>query len=530
MIVNGSHNDRYFGAVADATFEDFQSFRGSEQTYAGDVPGPTFKQIVRCGNHRVTGGKHRVQDEALAARQILRKTVRVGFNVESVLVATHTKETDLGGREEASHAFEHPEARAQNRNNNGARLGELAANRRSNRSIDGSFRDGHVAGRFIGEKSDEFVDELTEGRRRRVAVPKNSEFVGDERVISNMKAHGLRLPRPLPLDMLQTATLVSVTPMKRYRDAMSRALFLANRAGQSGDVPVGAVVVDSLGRVVGSGWNTREGDHDPCGHAEINALREAGRTLKRWNLVGCTLVVTLEPCTMCAGAALAARVDRVVFGAWDPKAGAAGSLRDVLHDSRMNHRVEVIGGVLASEASIQLRAFFEGKRESAAEPTGRAALAAEPAPVPSFERVASWVSDSPAPTAGVPSSSALLPTRSSLEAPTPSLPSSSSVAEGGSRTYDEGEKTVGVCRGEVSHAASSSTEETQLSPTTRSGTQMRSLAPNRPLPTFEEFATFSARKSGVNRSTPDRTEKEERPAVFVAGVPVRSRRRGSAKH
>lgn len=179
--------------------------------------------------------------------------------------------------------------------------------------------------------------------------------------------------------------------MDRYREAMSRALFLANRARETGDVPVGAVVIDSLGRIVGKGWNTREADHDPSGHAEIVALREAGRTLHRWNLVGCTLVVTLEPCTMCAGAAIAARVDRVVFGAWDPKAGAAGSLRDVLHDSRLNHRVEVIGGVLGSEASVQLKAFFEGRRETDAEPSGRAALAEAPISAPpSIEVLASW--------------------------------------------------------------------------------------------------------------------------------------------
>lgn len=178
--------------------------------------------------------------------------------------------------------------------------------------------------------------------------------------------------------------------MDRYRDAMSRALFYANQARESGDVPVGAVVIDSLGRIVGKGWNTREAAHDPCGHAEINALREAGKTLKRWNLVGCTLVVTLEPCTMCAGAALASRVDRVVFGAWDPKAGAAGSLRDVLRDSRMNHSLEVIPGVLGVEATIQLKAFFQDKRETTAEPTGRGALASEPVVVPTFETVASW--------------------------------------------------------------------------------------------------------------------------------------------
>lgn len=155
--------------------------------------------------------------------------------------------------------------------------------------------------------------------------------------------------------------------MDSLRDAMGRALFLANRARAGDDVPVGAVVLDSMGRVIGEGWNCRESDHDPTGHAEIMALREAGRRLQRWNLVGCTLVVTLEPCTMCAGAAIQARVDRVVFGAWDPKAGAAGSLRDVLRDSRLNHTVEVIPGVLAQEASVQLKAFFDVRRSTPSE-------------------------------------------------------------------------------------------------------------------------------------------------------------------
>lgn len=156
--------------------------------------------------------------------------------------------------------------------------------------------------------------------------------------------------------------------MDSLRDAMGRALFLANRARAGDDVPVGAVVLDSMGRVIGEGWNCRESDHDPTGHAEIMALREAGRRLKRWNLVGCTLVVTLEPCTMCAGAAIQARVDRVVFGAWDPKAGAGGSLRDVLRDSRLNHTVEVIPGILAQEASVQLKAFFDFRRSSSGAP------------------------------------------------------------------------------------------------------------------------------------------------------------------
>lgn len=149
---------------------------------------------------------------------------------------------------------------------------------------------------------------------------------------------------------------------EQYREAMGKALFLANRARETGDVPVGAVVVDENGRIIGRGWNCREANHDPSGHAEIVALREAGRARGTWRLTGCTLIVTLEPCTMCAGAILASRIDRVVFGAWDPKAGAAGSLRDVLRDARMPHPTEVIGGVLAQEAAMQLRSFFLGCR------------------------------------------------------------------------------------------------------------------------------------------------------------------------
>ena len=175
----------------------------------------------------------------------------------------------------------------------------------------------------------------------------------------------------------------------RYREAMGKALYLADRARETGDVPVGAVVLDTLGRVVGKGWNCREKDRDPAGHAEIVALRDAARTLKRWNLVGCTLVVSLEPCTMCAGAIVSARVDRVVFGAWDPKAGAAGSLRDVLRDARMPHPTEVIGGVLAQEAAMQLRSFFLGRRGADEMPVVAAPVhepADLPAPAPARER------------------------------------------------------------------------------------------------------------------------------------------------
>lgn len=143
---------------------------------------------------------------------------------------------------------------------------------------------------------------------------------------------------------------------------MTRALLYAHRAQTDGDVPVGALVLDPSGKIIGSGWNRREVDSDPTAHAEVIALREAGATLGTWNLSGCTLVVTLEPCTMCAGAVVSSRISTLVFGAWDPKAGACGSVRDVVRDSRLNHEVEVVPGVLEDEATAQLRAFFAAKR------------------------------------------------------------------------------------------------------------------------------------------------------------------------
>ncbi|KHL15142.1 UNVERIFIED_CONTAM: CMP deaminase [Mumia flava] len=143
---------------------------------------------------------------------------------------------------------------------------------------------------------------------------------------------------------------------------MERALELASRAPADGDVPVGALVVDPDGRVLGEGWNARERDGDPTAHAEVVALRAAARERGEWRLDGCTLVVTLEPCTMCAGALVLARVDRLVFGAFDDKAGAVGSLWDVVRDRRLNHRPEVVSGVLADRVAEQLRGFFADHR------------------------------------------------------------------------------------------------------------------------------------------------------------------------
>lgn len=147
------------------------------------------------------------------------------------------------------------------------------------------------------------------------------------------------------------------------QEAMRCALDLAALAGKGGDVPVGALVLDRDGNVVGTGYNRREVDCDPTAHAEILALREAGATLGTWNLEGCTLVVTLEPCTMCGGAIVQSRLDRIVFGAWEPKTGACGSIRDVVRDSRLNHQVEVVSGLFEDEVAAQLRGFF-GKRRS----------------------------------------------------------------------------------------------------------------------------------------------------------------------
>ncbi|HAL25604.1 MAG TPA: tRNA-specific adenosine deaminase [Chloroflexi bacterium] len=144
--------------------------------------------------------------------------------------------------------------------------------------------------------------------------------------------------------------------------ALAAALTVAREALARGEVPIGAVVLDPSGAVIASAHNEREVGHDPTGHAEVLALRRAGAALGSWHLDGCTLAVTLEPCTMCAGALVLARVSRLVFGAWDPKAGAVGSLWDVVRDRRLNHRPEVAGGVCEAECSALLTDFFAGKR------------------------------------------------------------------------------------------------------------------------------------------------------------------------
>ncbi len=143
---------------------------------------------------------------------------------------------------------------------------------------------------------------------------------------------------------------------------MDAALDEARAALATGDVPVGAVVLAPTGTVLGAGRNVREADGDPTGHAEVVAIRAAATALGGWRLDGCTLVATLEPCTMCAGAAVLARLERVVFGAFDPKAGAVGSLWDVVRDRRLNHRPEVVSGVRAEESARLLEEFFTEHR------------------------------------------------------------------------------------------------------------------------------------------------------------------------
>lgn len=140
---------------------------------------------------------------------------------------------------------------------------------------------------------------------------------------------------------------------------IGRCLQLAAQAQAQTDVPVGAVVVSSEGDVLGEGFNTRERDADPTGHAELTALRAAARALGAWRLEGCTLAVSLEPCAMCAGALSQARIGTVIFGAWDEKAGACGSVFDILREPRLNHWVEVHPGVREEECAVQLRDFFK---------------------------------------------------------------------------------------------------------------------------------------------------------------------------
>ena len=156
--------------------------------------------------------------------------------------------------------------------------------------------------------------------------------------------------------------MVTLTPAQADEKWMHEALSLAKEAAKQGEVPVGAVVVYD-GQIVGRGYNRREMDADPLAHAELLAIADAARTLKRWRLTGCTLYVTLEPCVMCAGALVNSRLEGVVFGAKDPKAGAVESLFALCTDARLNHRLHITGGVLEDEAARLLKEFFAALRQ-----------------------------------------------------------------------------------------------------------------------------------------------------------------------
>ena len=143
---------------------------------------------------------------------------------------------------------------------------------------------------------------------------------------------------------------------------MDEALTLAEQAGAEGEIPIGAVIVDGQGRVIGRGRNRRQSG-DPLGHAELIAIAEAARAIGDWRLEGTTMVVTLEPCAMCAGALVNARVQRLIFGAWDPKAGFCGSLGNLVQDPRLNHRLEVVAGFEEERARVLLQRFFEELRK-----------------------------------------------------------------------------------------------------------------------------------------------------------------------
>ena len=165
--------------------------------------------------------------------------------------------------------------------------------------------------------------------------------MGDERMISHVSLHN---DEPIAASM----EIALAAAIKAWRE--------------HGDVPVGAVVLDLNGNVIATGVNERELTHDPTAHAEVVAIREAAKKLDNWRLDGCTLVVTLEPCAMCAGAILQSRVSRLVFGAWDEKAGAVGSVVDLIRDPRALSKVEVISGVLAERSSALLKEFFSNSR------------------------------------------------------------------------------------------------------------------------------------------------------------------------
>jgi tRNA(adenine34) deaminase len=323
---------------------------GADDTNRGDVDGAAFEQKVDSGNEGAAGGQHRVKHEALAVGKVIGQPFGVRGGLQGLVVSHHAEKADLRCGHEFHHTFEHPQPRAQNGHHKGSWLADGEAGGIRYRRANGHLIDPHIARRFVREKSDELLRERAKngGRRRRVA--KHGELVSDERMICYVDSHRLNLLDRGGGDGLNFDT------------HMADALDEARACLATDDVPVGAIVIDADGTVIGRGRNERELTKDPTAHAEVLAIREAAEKLGTWQLTGVTLVVTLEPCAMCAGAILAARIPTVVFGAWDDKAGAAGSVHDLLRDRRLPHRVEVHAGIREAESAELLSAFFARRR------------------------------------------------------------------------------------------------------------------------------------------------------------------------
>jgi tRNA(adenine34) deaminase len=194
----------------------------------------------------------------------------------------------------------------------------------------------------------------------------SSKAVGKMKCPMPVEIRKIPIPRPARLEFvinqLYCEQTSPVKPTELQIQWMTEALKLASECLSTGDVPVGAIVIDALGKSVGVGRNQREELNNPLAHAEIQALQNAAQNLGNWRLAECTLIVTLEPCTMCAGAIVNSRIKQVVFGADEPKTGAVGSLFDVIRDRRLTHQPEVVSGVLADESAELLRNFFATKR------------------------------------------------------------------------------------------------------------------------------------------------------------------------
>lgn len=194
----------------------------------------------------------------------------------------------------------------------------------------------------------------------------SSKAVGKMKCPAPVKIRKIPIPSPARLEFvinqLYCGQTIPMQPTALQIQWMNEALKLASECLSTGDVPVGAIVVDPSGKTVGIGRNQREQLNNPLAHAEIQALQNAAQNLGNWRLDDCTLIVTLEPCTMCAGAIVNSRIKQVVFGADEPKTGAVGSLFDVIRDRRLTHQAEVVSGVLADESAELLRNFFATKR------------------------------------------------------------------------------------------------------------------------------------------------------------------------